>query len=79
MAWNYPLTFDTPGAFLPAWCVSLVPERVAEGSGDPLILYSNRVLPLFVLVMVITLTIATTVALRGLQEIKSGSLPCFCC
>ena len=71
MAWNYPLTFDTPGAFLPAWCVSLVPERVGEGSGDPLILYSNSVLPLFVL--------AKMIMLRCLQETKTGYLPCICC
>ena len=45
------------------------PKKRVEGSGDPLILYSKRVLPLFILAMVITLTTATTVTLRGLQEI----------
>ena len=77
-ACHYPLTFDPQGDFLHMCRVSLVPKRRGGGSRDPLILYSNRVLPLFVLAMVITLTIATTVTLKCLQEIKSGSLPCFC-
>ena len=40
-------------------------------SGEPLILYSNRVLPLFVLAM--------TTTLMCLQETNTGYLPCFCC
>ena len=38
-----------------------------RGNGDPLILYSNRVLPFFVLAMTITL--------RILQETNSGNFP----
>ena len=60
--------------------VSLLPQK--EGSEDPLIFYSNRVLPLFVLAMTITLTIAMTLTLRCLQEtgewshsVVSDSLP----
>ena len=45
--------------------VCLVPKR--EESKDSLILSSNRVLPLFVLAMIITL------------ETNTGYLPCFCC
>ena len=42
MAWCYPLTFDPQGAFLCLCSVSFVPK---VGNGDPLIFYSNRVLP----------------------------------
>ena len=45
MAWCYPLTFDPQGAFLCLCSVSFVPK---VGNGDPLIFYSNRVLPHFV-------------------------------
>ena len=67
MSWHYPLTFDPQGAFVRICSVSLVPKEV--GSGDPLILYSNRVLPLFVLTMANTL--------KCLQETNTGYLPCF--
>ena len=66
MAWNYPLTFDSKE---PLCRVSLVLKRV--GKENPLILYSNRVLPLFVLAMIINL--------RCSQETKTGCLPYFCC
>ena len=49
------------------------------GIGDPLILSSTRVFPLFVLAVIITLTTAVTITLRSLQEAKTGYLPCFCC
>ena len=67
MTWHYPVTFDPQGAFMSICSVSLVPKEV--GSQDPLILYSNRVLPLFVLAMAITL--------RCLQERNTGFLPYF--
>ena len=70
MVWNYPLTFDTQGAPL---------SHKGGGIGEPLILYSNRVFPLFVLAMIITLTIAVTITLRSLLEAKTGYVPCFCC
>ena len=80
MAWSYTLTFDPQGASLPMCSVSLVPKRgVGVGSRDPLILDLNRILPLFVLAMTITLIIALTITLRCLQETNTGSLPCFCC
>ena len=66
MAWNYPLTFDSKE---PLCSVSLVLKRV--GRKNPLILYSNRVLPLFVLAMIISLIC--------LQGTKNGCLPYFCC
>ena len=66
----YPLTFDPPTRSLSVNMQHLpCPKR--GWSRDPLILYSNRVLPLFVLAMTITL--------RCLQETKTGYLPCFCC
>ena len=82
MAWSCPLIFDPQGAFLHVHSVSLAPPRVRRGAGvggwgagmggagigDPLILYSNKVLRLFVLAM--------TVILR--QETKLGYLPCLC-
>ena len=47
MAWHYPLTFDPQRAFLPMCSVSLVPKSMGGwsgvGSGDPLILYPNKV------------------------------------
>ena len=70
MAWCCPLTFDPQGAFLRMCNVSLA-ARKGGGSGVPLILYSNKVLPLFVLAM--------TVILRCPQETNPGYLPCFCC
>ena len=51
----------------------------AAASRDSVILYSNRVLPLFFLVVTITLTTVMTITLRCLQETKTGCLPCFCC
>jgi len=45
-------------------------KRWGRGSRDPLILYSNKVLPLFVFLMTITL--------QCLQEINTGYLPCLC-
>ena len=74
MTWCYPLTFDTQETFL-CMCGSLsCPKR--EGSGGPLILYLNRVLPLFVLAMTITLIIVMTITLKCLQETNTGYLPC---
>ena len=58
---------------------SCLPCPTERGIGDPLILYSNRVFPLFVLATIITLTIAVTITLRSLLEAKTGYLPCFCC
>ena len=57
MAWQYLLTLDP------------CPKRA--GTGDPLILYSNRVSPLWVFTVTITL--------RCLQETNTGYFPCFCC
>ena len=54
MAWNHPLTFDSKEPFC---CTRMF----------SLILYSDRVLPLFVLAMIIFL--------RCLQETKTGYLP----
>ena len=48
MAWNYPLTFDPSEPFC-AYVMS--PLSPKGGDGDLLILYSNRVLSLFVLAM----------------------------
>ena len=60
--------------------VFFVPKKGGGGRiGDPVILYSNRVLSLLVLVVTITLTIVMTITLRCLQETKTGCLPCFCC
>ena len=61
--------FSLPRSLSSICGVSLNPKR---GSRDPLILYSNRDLPLFVLAMIITLTIAMTTTLRCLQEKKPG-------
>ena len=47
------------------------------GSADPLLLYSNRVLPLFVLAFGITLSIALSITLRCLQETKTGLFALF--
>ena len=77
MTWCYPLTFDPQGAFLHKYNVSLLPKE--EGAKNPLILYSLRVLPLFVPATTITLTFAMTVTSTCLQETKPGYLPCFCC
>ena len=65
MTSHYPLTFKHQGAFLAFVVSHLTPK--AEGV-DPLFLYSIRVLPLFVLAMIITLTTAMTITLRCLQE-----------
>ena len=54
------------------WCLPC-PKRC--GSGDPFILYSNEVLPLFVLAMIFTLTTDITITLRCFQETKIGYLP----
>ena len=62
MALSYLLTFDPQRAFLHMCSVSLVPKEWE--SGDPLILYSNRILPLFVLAVTIALTITMTITLR---------------
>ena len=68
MIWNYPLTFDPREPF----CICVVsPLSHKGGSRDLLTLHSNRVLPIFVLAMTITL--------RCLQETETGYLPCFCC
>ena len=48
MAWNYPLTFDPSEPFCTYVMSPLFPKG---GDGDLLILYSNRVLSLFVLAM----------------------------
>ena len=69
MAWDYPLIYEPQGAFLHMCSGSLVPKR--GKSEDLLIHYLNRILPLFVLAMTLTL--------RYLQETKTGYLPCFCC
>ena len=53
MAWNYPLTFDPQGAFLHMSSVSPLSQK--REKGDPLIVYIDRVLPLFVLAMTIPL------------------------
>ena len=45
-------------------------------SGAPLILYSDEVLPLFVFVKTISLTIVVTITLRRLQETNAVCLPC---
>ena len=60
--------FDPQRAFLRVCSVSLVLKEA--GSRDPLILYSNKVLPLFVFPMTITL--------QCLQEINTGYLPYLC-
>ena len=61
-------------------CACLVsPLSQKRGSSNPWILFSHRVLPLFVLALTITLTIAMTVTLRCLQETNPGYLPRFCC
>ena len=65
----FPLTFVSQVALLCMCSVSLVPRR--RGAREPLILYSDRILPLFVL--------ATTIVLRYLQKTKSGYLLCFYC
>ena len=44
MAWRYPLTFDPQGASFAH--VSCLPCPKRGGPGHPLILYSDRVLPL---------------------------------
>ena len=54
MAWNHPLTFDSKEPFCCTHMFSLI-------------LYSDRVLPLFVL--------AKIIPLRYLQETKTGYLP----
>ena len=77
MAWNYPLTFDPSEPF----CTYVVfPLSPKGGNGDPLILYSKRVLFLFVLAMTVTLGVykrktlvihpvsAVTSTLEGKQE-----------
>ena len=70
MTLHYPPTFHPQGAFL-AFLASPLTQK--GGRRDPLILYSNRVFPLFVLAMII-LTIAMTITLRCLQEKKPGYL-----
>ena len=69
MVWHYPLSFDPQGALLSMCSVSLVLKR--GRNRNPLILYSDRVLPPFVLAMIISL--------RCLQEIKTAHVCCFCC
>ena len=65
MAWDYPLIYESQGAFLHMCSVSLVPKR--GKNEDPLIHYLNRILPLSGL--------AKTITLRYLQETKTGYLP----
>ena len=48
----------------------------SEGSGGPLILYLNTVLPLFVLAVTTTLIIVMTITLKCLQETNTGCSPC---
>ena len=68
MAWHHSLTFDPQETF----CTCVVfPLPQKGGSGDPLILHSNTVLPLFVPDLTITLTIPVTITLRCLQEAKT--------
>ena len=76
MVWNYPLTFAPKESFF-AFVVSPFSQKGREWT--PLNYLPNRVLSLFVLAMIITLTPAITITLRCLQETKTGCLPCFCC
>ena len=57
MVWHYSLTFD-PKEPSHACVVSPLFQK-KEGSGDPLILYPNRILPFFVLAKTIILRIFT--------------------
>ena len=57
MVWHYSLTFD-PKEPSHAGVVSPLFQK-KEGSGDPLILYPNRILPFFVLAKTIILRIFT--------------------
>ena len=51
------------------FCACVVPPLSQKrGEGDPLILYSNRVLCFFVLTMTITLTSAMTITWRGYKR-----------
>ena len=49
MAWHFPLTFDPQGTFLHICSVFLVPKKGVQRSPK----YSKRILPLFVLAMII--------------------------
>ena len=51
--------------------VSSLSQNMGRGSGDPLILYSDRVLPLFILAM--------TILSNCLKERNTTHLLCFCC
>lgn len=61
------------------FCTCVVsPSPRGGGSGDPLILYSNKALLLLVLAMTVILVLAMTLILRHPQEEKLGYLPCLC-
>ena len=68
------LDFDPQGAFL---CMAVPPlsqKRWEQRALNHLL----RVLPIFVLAVTLTLTIATTITLSVYKR-NTGYLPCFCC
>ena len=71
--WPRVIPFDPQRAFLCVCSISLVPKKTE--SRDALILYSIRLLPVFVLAMTIALTIAMIITLRCLQETNTGYYP----
>ena len=68
------LDFDPQGAFLSMVVSPLSQKRWERRSLNHLL----RVLPIFVLAMTLTLTIATTITLSVYKR-NTGYLPCFCC
>ena len=75
---HYDLAFPLTLTHKKPFCAFIVSPLSENGAGrrsrDPLILYSNKILPFLVIAMTVTLTIAMTVTLRCLQETKTGYL-----
>ena len=63
--------FLTPKDPFRIHAVSSLSQNMGRESGDPLILYSNRVLPLFIFAM--------TIISNCLKERSTTHLFCFCC
>ena len=77
--YSLPLTTWLLMQMKPSFICVMSPLSQKEEDGSPLILDSNKVLPLFVLALTISLTIAMTIILRCLQETNTGYLHCLCC
>ena len=76
---HYDLAFPLTLTHKKPFCAFIVSPLSENGAGrrsrDPLILYSNKILPFLVIAMTVTLTIAMIIALRCLQETNTGCYP----